>query len=81
MRKEYIYRKSLQGKDAAIYEDKQRMREALRDGTPLPTELRSNEAILRHEVRGKYHHPRDAPVAVVARFRSGFSAQARKPLR
>lgn len=50
LRKEYIYRKSLHGKDAAIYEDKQRVREALRDGTPLPTELRADEATLRHEV-------------------------------
>lgn len=51
MRKEYMYRKSLQGKEAAIYEDKQKVREALRDGTPLPTELRADEATLRHEVR------------------------------
>lgn len=51
MRKEYMYRKSLQGKEAAIYEDKQKVREALRDGTPLPTELRAEEATLRHEVR------------------------------
>lgn len=50
LRKEYIYRKSLQGKEAAIYEDKQRVREALRDGTPLPTELRAVEAALRHQV-------------------------------
>lgn len=51
MRKEYMYRKSLQGKEAAIYDDKQKVREALRDGTPLPTELRADEATLRHEVR------------------------------
>lgn len=50
LRKEYIYRKSLHGKEAAVYEDKRRVREALRDGTPLPTELRANEAVLRHEV-------------------------------
>lgn len=50
MRKEYIYRKSLQGKEAAVYEDKKRVREALRDGTPLPTELRADEEMLRHEV-------------------------------
>lgn len=50
MRKEYIYRKSLHGREAAIYEDKRRVREALQDGTPLPTELRANEATLRHEV-------------------------------
>lgn len=51
LRKEYIYRKSLQGKEAAVYEDKQRVREALRDGKPLPTELRADEGILRHQVR------------------------------
>lgn len=51
LRKEYIYRKSLQGKDAQLYEDKRRVREALRDGLPLPTELRANEVMLRHEVR------------------------------
>ncbi|CAM9541596.1 unnamed protein product [Ectocarpus sp. 4 AP-2014] len=50
LRKEYIYRKSLHGKEASIYEDKQRVREALQNGTPLPTELRTEEATLRHEV-------------------------------
>ncbi|CAM9626790.1 unnamed protein product [Choristocarpus tenellus] len=50
LRKEYIYRKSLQGKEAVTYEKKRRVREALRDGTPLPTELRADEASLRHQV-------------------------------
>lgn len=51
LRKEYMYRKSLNSKDGDIYDKKLRVREALRDGTPLPTELRADEATLRHEVR------------------------------
>lgn len=51
LRKEYMYRKSLNSKDGVIYAKKQRVREALRDGKPLPTELRADEATLRHEVR------------------------------
>lgn len=55
LRKEYMYKKSLSSKDGDIYEKKQRLREALRDGTALPTELRADEATLRHEVRQKIH--------------------------
>lgn len=55
LRKEYMYRKSLNSKDGDIYDKKQRVREALRDGTPLPTELRADEATLRHEVRQQTH--------------------------
>ncbi|CAM9161317.1 unnamed protein product [Discosporangium mesarthrocarpum] len=50
LRKDYLYSKSLQGREAATYEKKRKIREALRDGTPLPTELRADEANLRHEV-------------------------------
>lgn len=66
MRKEYMYRKALTGKEASIYEDKRRVREALRDGTPLPTELRADEATLRHEVShvsSDYHMSRSRAAA------------------
>jgi len=39
LRKEYIYRRSLKGAELAEYEKKQRVKEALRDGKPIPTEL------------------------------------------
>ncbi|KAJ9519301.1 hypothetical protein QJQ45_023100 [Haematococcus lacustris] len=42
LRKEYLYRKSLEGKERAVYERKQ--------GKPIPTELRGEEKKLRNEV-------------------------------
>ena len=50
LRKEYLYRKSLEGKEKAVYERKRQLRTALQEGKPIPTELRGEEASLRHEV-------------------------------
>ncbi|KIY95299.1 U3 small nucleolar ribonucleoprotein IMP4, partial [Monoraphidium neglectum] len=50
LRKEYLYRKSLEGKDLAAYERKRKIRKALEEGKPMPTELRREEAQLRREV-------------------------------
>ena len=51
LRKEYLYRKSLEGKAAEDYEAKRRIRRALEEGKPLPTELRGDEGDrLRHEI-------------------------------
>ncbi|CAM9537767.1 unnamed protein product [Phaeothamnion confervicola] len=50
LRKEYLYRKSLEGKESEAYEKKKRIRDALAEGKPLPTELRGEEASLRHEI-------------------------------
>mmetsp|Transcript_16216 Transcript_16216/g.50955 ORF Transcript_16216/g.50955 Transcript_16216/m.50955 type:complete len:291 (-) Transcript_16216:47-919(-) len=50
LRREYIYRKSLEGKERTVYEKKRKLKEALEDGKPIPTELRGEEASLRHEI-------------------------------
>lgn len=49
LRKEYLYRKSLEGKDKAAYERKRALRQALESGRPLPTELRRDAAALKRE--------------------------------
>jgi U3 small nucleolar ribonucleoprotein protein IMP4 len=50
LRREYIYRKSLEGRDKAAYEQKRIIREALAEGKPLPTEVRASYDALRKEV-------------------------------
>ncbi|KAG1659128.1 hypothetical protein FOA52_013797 [Chlamydomonas sp. UWO 241] len=50
LRKEYLYRKGLEGKEAATYERKRQLRKALEEGKPIPTELRKDEQKLRREV-------------------------------
>lgn len=42
LRREYLYRKSLEGKDKAAYEQKRLVKEALASGKPLPTEVRAS---------------------------------------
>ncbi|CAL9004369.1 unnamed protein product [Prunus brigantina] len=48
--KEYLYRKGLEGKQRLLYEKKRKIREALEEGKPIPTELRNEEAALRQEI-------------------------------
>jgi len=50
LRKEYLYRRSLQGKEREIYEKKRKIREALREGKPIPTELRNDVDLLKEEL-------------------------------
>eukprot|EP00898_Chlorokybus_atmophyticus_P003406 jgi/Chlat1/4066/Chrsp26S04120 len=50
LRREYLYRKSLEGKERAVYDRKRKLREALEEGKPIPTELRGEEGQLRHDV-------------------------------
>ncbi|EOY17625.1 Ribosomal RNA processing Brix domain protein isoform 2 [Theobroma cacao] len=50
LRREYLYRKSLEGKERLLYEKKRKIREALEEGKPIPTELRNEEATLRQEI-------------------------------
>ncbi|KAF3790761.1 U3 small nucleolar ribonucleoprotein [Nymphaea thermarum] len=50
LRREYLYRKSLEGKERLLYEKKRKIKEALEEGKPLPTELRNEEAALRQEI-------------------------------
>lgn len=47
LRREYLYRKSLQGQRAAEYEKRVAIRNALAEGKPIPTNLRRTEAKLR----------------------------------
>ncbi|KAJ4827889.1 hypothetical protein Tsubulata_014787 [Turnera subulata] len=50
LRREYIYRKSLEKKEQLLYEKKRKIKEALAEGKPIPTELRNEEAALRQEI-------------------------------
>ncbi|CAM9155894.1 unnamed protein product [Heterosigma akashiwo] len=50
LRKEYLYRKSLEGKEREIYEKKRAIKEALREGKPLPTELIGEESKYRKDL-------------------------------
>lgn len=56
LRREFLYRKSLEGKAAADYERKRLVREALAEGRELPTELRK---------RGRYLSEKDTYTDVV----------------
>lgn len=50
LRKEYLYRKALEDKDKQKYKKKEALRKALKEGKVIPTELRKDEAELRHEI-------------------------------
>lgn len=50
LRKEYLYRKSLEGKEKVQYEKKRLIKEALAQGKAIPTELRAEESELREEL-------------------------------
>ncbi|KAK8821886.1 U3 small nucleolar ribonucleoprotein IMP4 [Blastocystis sp. ATCC 50177/Nand II] len=50
LRKEYLYRKSLEGKQKEEYEKKQKIRDALASGKKVPTELRYEAEKLKHVV-------------------------------
>ncbi|CAM8981973.1 unnamed protein product [Rhodiola kirilowii] len=49
-RREYMYRKALDQKEQAAEEKKRKIKAALEEGKPIPTELRNEEAALRHEI-------------------------------
>ena len=50
LRREYIYRKSLEGREKVEYEQKRKIREALASGKPLPTEVRASYDDLKKHV-------------------------------
>ncbi|CAN1143742.1 U3 small nucleolar ribonucleoprotein protein IMP4 [Linum perenne] len=50
LRREYLYRKSLEGNERLRYENKRKIQEALAAGKAIPTELRNVEAQLRSEI-------------------------------
>lgn len=53
LRREYLYRKSLQGQEKVAYEQKRQVREALAAGKPLPTELRASYDQLRTQIHAE----------------------------
>lgn len=50
LRREYLYRKGLEGKDAAIYEKKKKIKAAIQAGKEVPTELREEYDSLKNEI-------------------------------
>ena len=50
LRREFVYRKSLEGKERELYEKKRKIRQCLEEGKVIPTELRNAEASLRSEI-------------------------------
>ncbi|XP_046840454.1 U3 small nucleolar ribonucleoprotein protein IMP4-like [Xenia sp. Carnegie-2017] len=49
-RREYIYKKSIEDQERTTYERKKRLKHALQEGKPIPTELRNDEAELRKAI-------------------------------
>jgi hypothetical protein len=49
-RKDYLYRNHAEGAERVLLEKKRRVREALEEGKPIPTELRNEENELRRLV-------------------------------
>lgn len=47
LRKEYLYRKSLEDQERRIVDKKKKLKRALDEGKPIPTELRKDESELR----------------------------------
>lgn len=50
LRKEYIYRKSLEGKEKVQYEQKRKIRMALQEGKTIPTELKNDYDSLKKDI-------------------------------
>jgi U3 small nucleolar ribonucleoprotein protein IMP4 len=50
LRREYLYRKSLEGSQREEYEKKRAIREALQEGKPIPSGLRKEAADLKRKV-------------------------------
>jgi len=53
LRREYLYRKSLEGKEKVAYEQKRVIREALASGKALPTEVRASYDKLSKEINAE----------------------------
>ncbi|EKX52355.1 hypothetical protein GUITHDRAFT_159282 [Guillardia theta CCMP2712] len=50
LRREYLYRKQLETNERVIYDKKKKLKQAIETGKPIPTELRAEEAELRHQI-------------------------------
>jgi len=51
LRKEFLYRKSLEGKEKEIYEKKRKLKKSLEEGNSIPSELRDEENELRKKLK------------------------------
>ena len=71
LRREYLYRKSLEAKEQALSENKKKLKAAIAAGKSIPTELRKDEKRLRHEVELE-----DANTALVATHEDDEYARA-----
>jgi U3 small nucleolar ribonucleoprotein protein IMP4 len=71
LRREYLYRKSLEAKEHALAENKKKLKAAIAAGKSIPTELRSDEKRLRHELELE-----DANTAIVATHEDDEYARA-----
>ena len=49
LRREYLYRKSLEGKEKELYDRKRRIQKALSEGKEIPTELRDEAKALQDD--------------------------------
>ncbi|KAI8060784.1 anticodon-binding protein [Gongronella butleri] len=50
LRREYLYKKSLESKERSIYERKQQIKDAIEKGKPIPTELRKEGKEMRSDL-------------------------------
>lgn len=50
LRREYLYRKGLEGKEKAVYEKKRRIKKALESGNDLPTDLKAEYHDLKDQI-------------------------------
>ncbi|KAJ1927613.1 snoRNA-binding rRNA-processing protein imp4, partial [Linderina macrospora] len=50
-RREYLYKKSLEIQERQTFEKKQKLKEALRDGKPIPTELQDEAEQLNQQLK------------------------------
>lgn len=50
LRSEYIYRKSLEGKEKQMYEHKRAVQKAMDEGKPIPTELKRESDKIMNEI-------------------------------
>ncbi len=50
LRREYLYRKSLEGKERELYDRKKKIQKALAEGKPIPTELRDDAQKLKNSL-------------------------------
>merc|ERR1712137_1467177 len=86
-RREYLYRKSLEGKEKELYERKQKLRRALAEGKAIPTELQlddENTQRLRELVDDEYANAgTEEPVIFITTSRNPSSrlAQFAKEMR